>query len=577
MALASFSQVRGIEQSQRDRGEIRRGTATIGGVVRTAGDSPSPIRRTLVTLSGGMRGHEQTMTDDLGRFVFAALPPGRYTLTAEKPGWVKTFHGSRRIGQGPALPLAIEDGGRISDIAMTLVRGAVIAGRIVDELGGPVPGAQVRVLQPQVVNGERRFVAPPGSIEWATSDDRGRYRIYGLAPGEYTVRSTGGGGVALDVRLMTPEAIGFVEQLLRAPTDAPPATDPPRVTRAGMFYPGVIDVAQAQTIVLEPGEERTGIDVRSVLVRSSRVEGVAVGPGGEPITNAMVGLANLSAASLWSSPGSIRPADPDGRWAIPSIAPGRYLFFGRTAGAGAPQNAPLTLWTELEVVVGDADLTGLVLQFLPGVTVSGKVSAQAGSGLDVSKLRVSLGAVTAIAGASLAIPAVNPNANGDFTIAGVPPGDYRLSVTGATGWHLLSAVVDGREVLDSVLEVQAAQSITGLAVTLTDRPSVISGTLFDRLGRPAPEYSIVVFSTDRRHWSSSPRRMSGAVKLGSDGRFSVAGLPAGGYYMAAVVDPDPASLNSPAFLEELAAAAIRIRLEDGERTVQDIRIGGSSE
>jgi hypothetical protein len=64
------------------------------------------------------------------------------------------------------------------------------------------------------------------------------------------------------------------------------------------------------------------------------------------------------------------------------------------------------------------------------------------------------------------------------------------------------------------------------------------------------------------------------VKLGSDGRFSVSGLPAGEYYMAALVDPDPAFLTDPAFLEQLAAGAIRVSLAEGERKVQDVRIGG---
>ena len=573
MSAALLAQRPEAQAPERDRVTIRKGTAVIGGVVTSAGDYPAPVRRARVTLAAGSAGQVQVTTDDRGRFAFLDVPAGRYTLTAEKPGYVKTFHGSRRIGSGPGSAIAVADGQRIADVAMTLLRGAVIAGTIADEHGRPVAGAQVRVYQAQTVDGERKFVAPPGPIEWATSDDRGRYRIYGLTPGEYTVRSTGGGGVALDVRQMTTGEIEAAERLLRGRASEP-IPDPPRVTRAGMFYPGVIDVLQAQTIALGPGEERTGVDIRSVLVRSSRVEGVAVGPAGQPILNAMIGLANLSAASLWSSPGSIRPAAPDGQWAIPSIAPGRYLFFGRSAGDDRAPNAPLTLWTELEVSVGQADVTGAVLQFLPGATISGRLSAATSSPLDPTRLRVSLTALTQIAGASLAIPAAIPAPDGSFTIAGVPPGRYRVSIAGASAWHLQSAAIDGRDVLDSAVEVRHGQNVGALTVTLTDRPTVISGTMFDRLGRPTPEYSIVVFSTNRSHWTTAPRRMSGAVKLGSDGRFSVVGLPAGEYFMAALVDPDPALLTTPAFLEELAASAIRMTLADGERKAQDVRIGG---
>ena len=572
--LTIAADARDAQSPKRDGAAPLGGSATIGGAVTAAGETPTPIRRALVTLSSGMAGQVQVTTDDRGRFVFESLPAGRYTLTAEKPAYVKTFYGSRRAGHGPASPIAISDGQRITDISMRLMRGAVIAGSIVDEQNQPVAGAQVRVYQPRIVNGERRFVEPPGPIDWATSDDRGRYRIYGLVPGEYAVRSTGGGGVALDVRLMTPAELEIADRALRTAPDPKAAgsePDPPRVTRAGMYYPGVIDVSQAQTITVEAGEERTGVDIRSVLVRSSRVEGVMVGPDGQPVFKTLVGLANVSAASLWSSPGSIRTG-PDGRWVIPSIAPGRYMFFG----TGAEGSGPITLWTQLEIEVGESDVTGAVLQFLPGVSVTGRIVTGAGSTsrLDPTALRVSLTAVTAISGAALALPRATPAADGSFALDVVPPGRYRVAVTGASSWFLHSAVTSGRDVLDGTLEIRQGQNIEGLVLTLSDRPAVISGTMFDRLGRPTPEYSIVVFSTDRSHWTSSPRRISGAVKLGSDGRFSVSGLPAGEYYMAALVDPDPASLTDPAFLEQLAAGAIRVSLAEGERKVQDVRIGG---
>ena len=106
-----------------------------------------------------------------------------------------------------------------------------------------------------------------------------------------------------------------------------------------------------------------------------------------------------------------------------------------------------------------------------------------------------------------------------------------------------------------------------IVITLTDRPAGIAGTLFDQLGRPAPEYAIVVFSTDRSLWTTAPRRMSGIVKVGSDGTFNVSGLPAGEYYLAALTDPDASLLGDPAFLEQLAAASIRFTLAEGEKKV----------
>jgi hypothetical protein len=112
---------------------------------------------------------------------------------------------------------------------------------------------------------------------------------------------------------------------------------------------------------------------------------------------------------------------------------------------------------------------------------------------------------------------------------------------------------------------------------LTDQPTEIAGTLLDQLGRPTPEFSVVVFSTDRTYWSTAPRRVSGVVKAGSDGRFSVTGLPPGEYFLTVLTDPDPLQLRDQSFLEQLAASAIRITLAEGEKKVQDLKLSGSGD
>ena len=163
-------------------------TAVLAGRVTTDDANGAPVRRAIVTLSGtGATASVQIATDADGRFAFPDLPAGRYTLTAEKPGFVKTFYGSALPGRGPTAAIALGAGERQSSIAIALVRGAVIAGTVVDENGAPLSGAVVRVMQPLMLNGERKLVDTPSQLQpWQNSDDQGRYRIYGLAPGEYT-------------------------------------------------------------------------------------------------------------------------------------------------------------------------------------------------------------------------------------------------------------------------------------------------------------------------------------------------------------------------------------------------------
>src|SRR5690349_10136629 len=64
------------------------GTASISGTV--VGEATgNPVRRARVMLTGAeLRGGRSVVTDDQGRFTFQALPAGRFTMTASKPGFV---------------------------------------------------------------------------------------------------------------------------------------------------------------------------------------------------------------------------------------------------------------------------------------------------------------------------------------------------------------------------------------------------------------------------------------------------------------------------------------------------------
>jgi hypothetical protein len=62
-----------------------RGTASVSGVVVLDDATQSPLRRTRVTLRGVDTRAERTVTtDDMGRFAFAGLPAGNYSLVAAK-------------------------------------------------------------------------------------------------------------------------------------------------------------------------------------------------------------------------------------------------------------------------------------------------------------------------------------------------------------------------------------------------------------------------------------------------------------------------------------------------------------
>jgi hypothetical protein len=142
---------------------------------------------------------------------------------------------------------------------------------------------------------------------------------------------------------------------------------------------------------------------------------------------------------------------------------------------------------------------------------------------------------------------------------------------GATAWTLKSAMLNGRDVSDEAFVLRPNEDVTGLVVTMTDRPTELSGIVTDGSGRPAPGFPIMVFSTDRAYWTPGSRRVQQA-RPASDGRYRLAGLPAGEYFVCALTDLDRSQLYDPAFLESLVSGSFKITLADGEKKTQDLKL-----
>jgi hypothetical protein len=158
---------------------------TIQGVVLEQ-ISGRPVARTVVRLdpvpvSGG--GKVQSLTTRAGRsgqFVFSAIPPGVYLLVAVRDGYFPAAYGQRLpIGRG--IPIQVTDESALFAELRLRHKGAV-TGRVLDENGVARAGVSVLAYRARL---------PLRSAGTAVSDDRGVFRIHGLDPGKYWVRSAG--------------------------------------------------------------------------------------------------------------------------------------------------------------------------------------------------------------------------------------------------------------------------------------------------------------------------------------------------------------------------------------------------
>ena len=577
------------------------GTSAISGTLVTDERTPQDVRRARVDLTADGLPPQNTFTDDRGRFAFTRLPAGRYTLVATKPGFVRAAYGAKRSDR-PGTPITVADGQQIANLALKMARGAVITGTIRDELGQPAPGATVRVMQYRAQNGERVLQPVPGNGPLGeTTDDRGTYRIFGLAAGEYYVSASPRSIGTSDIKQMTTAEIQSVMQTMQQRTASaisPPAQAarpaPVTVAFATVFYPGALNAASAQAVTVAAGEERAGIDVALQLVRTARVEGVVVTPNGVPPQSAQ--LVMLPAGNLQSGGptlitfGRVAPG-ADGKFSYSGVAPGQYTISARIGGSGgladlmAPADgrgrnatASGTLWAQADVTVDGDTVSGLSLNMQPGLTISGRVTVEA-SGVDApddySKTRLTLlpGGTGGQIMVSINSAGTQVDRTGRFSMSDVTPGKYRLSAqlsTPEANWTLKSALINGKDSLDFPVDIGPNDKALEAVVTFTNQTQDVSGTLQDATGRPAPDFTIVVFPADKGLWLATRRIRT--VRPGTDGKFVLKGLPAGDYRIAALVDIAPGEANDPAFLEQIVAASIPFALAPGVNKVQDIKI-----
>jgi uncharacterized protein (DUF2141 family) len=334
----------------------------LSGVIMTDEATPQPIKRAQVTIvSPESSFSKSVVTNDAGRFAFTGLPAGRYTLSANKPAFLRTAYGAKRWDR-PGTPITLKEGHQMTDIVLRLPRGGVLSGVITDENGAPAFGVGVRVMQMRMQNGERTFTQVLASGQFGeTTDDRGMYRLYGLPPGEYAVTATPR-VMAGEIRAMTENEIRAVMQALQqqqvaaqqaaqrpgmpgasatTPLAPKPEVDTVMVGYASVYYPGTTSASTAQTVMVAAGEERSGVDFALKLVRTAKVEGTVALPAGirPQSVQLMLAPATTGNSGLELLVANRTSPDENGKFTFAAVQPGQYVISAR-AGASAAGMPP---------------------------------------------------------------------------------------------------------------------------------------------------------------------------------------------------------------------------------------------
>ena len=549
------------------------GTASLSGTV-VADASGAPVRLAYVVLIGAGTGVlKVTSSDSAGKFSFTKLPADRYTVGASKLPYLGAVAGARRPAR-PGVPIVLANGAAIADVSIRLPNSAAISGVIYDDRGQPAPGVNVSLQQRKVQNGER-VVVPTGN--GATTDDRGFYRVHGLAPGEYLVTALPLRQGAGSARALTDAEVDAALRGTPLPAQGPSGSDGQTGAYAPVYFPGTTRMNDAQPVLLATGEDRQNIDLRLERVRLGRIDGIVATSDGQPLPpNVTVFLSSTAGSNPQQMMTTIR-VGPDGRFGL-SSAPGSFTMVARTPGV------PIGQFAFAQVDMSGVDVTGVQMTLQPPLTFAGRLSAKGteilsslgGHRIQVQPLSRALG--------GMAAPQVTPTtATGEFTVSGIVPGRYIIGNTPFFGastasvvWGLESVLVDGNDVTDLPVMITSESVPKEVSLVLTDRWQELSGRLTDAEGKGVSDYTVMVFPVSDAYWVSGSRRIV-ISQPGTDGKFTIGGpgpalLPAGEYYLAAVTDVSKDEQYDPAFLQSLVGAAIRITLAPGTKQTQDLRV-----
>lgn len=498
------------------------GTAIVRGTVAD-GVTGLPIPRAAIDFLRQPTDVFPATADAAGRFERRDLPAGTYRVRVSKPGYLEsgTLARAERTSE---ITVDVAEGAIVERLTLTLVRGAAIEGRVVDEHGDPVPHASVSPVQ-------LRSSGDPVEGSQSQTDDRGRFRVFGLPPGSY----------ALKVNVHS-----------RRPGSGSTAY-------SSTYFPGVIDLAAAESIAVRVAEEIGDIEIRLRSERAFSVTGRVLTSRGEPAAGL---LAMLERGRLDDQ--LVQPVflAADARFRFDAVPPGSYqLVVSRLPlpfSSGKPGES-----ASIDIVV-DRNVENLEVVTSPPRIVRGEVIAETGPppstlvGMDVSAADPH-GDMPP----SMTEMFNEVQISKDHTFDFVVPRRPRLVRIEPLpeGWRIGSVEYGGKDVTDIPTLFDGPAEAT-LRIVLTKRSAHLTGAVRGEDEKPATSGSLLMFSEDEARWflRAVTSRIE-AVKV--DGTFRVTGLPAGEYWVIAMPSAAAFFSGEPSLFGRLREKATRVRLVEG--------------
>ena len=507
-----------------------------GVVVNSLTGQPLPAVGVAIaptTLQGSSREVSQdVVTGNDGRFAFASLVRGKYSLMAEARGFsLQSFEShdaySSAIAVGPDLDS--------EHLVFRLQPDASIEGQVIDENNDPVQNAMVRLFEKRIANGQQRT----SPMNQAQTDDQGHFRMGRLGSGTYYLAVSARPWYAQNDRSASRRPSSPDVQANAAQEAA--ALD---VTFPLTFYPDSPDSAGASPITLHPGERATA----DVVMHSVPALHVLIHTGG-------AGTASGTTMSNGRFLGQIVPRvsqrifegylDPVSNSPVsgaePSVvqimglAPGHYVIEMPASNAAGDKASSRGWYREIDLF-GDAALNvGDAPSF---VAVSGSVIFQVDATVPKSLAILLSNPAT---GENFNTP-VSDKGQFDFSNDTVRPGRYNVLLNSAQGFFLSQLSATGAKIVGRTLDIPGGSSVR-LAVVVTRGLGQVDGVALHD-SQPFSGAMIVLVPHDPANNVPLFRR----DQSDSDGSFTLPNVVPGQYTVIAIANGWELEWGDPAVL-----------------------------
>ena len=468
------------------------GTVTLDGAPATG----IRVRVSIAKPGSSAKIVAESRTNGRGEFSFSGLTPGQYFVSALSPGFVSD---AEAVWSGVQGRMVNVDGGKSAQsVAVRLVRGAVITGRVTVRNGRPVIGERVHVIPAGGESEAQPLLLP--NPESQLTDDRGIYRLFGIPPGKYLV------AVGRDVAVL------------------------PDLTQLPAWYeqtyaPGVKMRAEAKTVDVSTGDVAGNVDIAiDRATKGRRISGIVRdASNGAPVPNIMVRYTVPNAVHIPSYATEAR-ADESGRFTFPGAMPGRYVALA------VPDDASELYGVVVPFEVGSADFSGLELPVRQSGTISGVVLVEGTTDptitSGVQKITiVSYVRATGTGGASTPPADVRVAPDGTFRLM-VPSGLVRIGFnpeTSPAGYNMLR--IEGDSVTREMsIPVEDGEHIQNVRLIFAYGRARLSGRVTVNGGELPPNVIAVVLAR-----LVSPVAQQKVCPVDGRGAYVIGDLPGGEY------------------------------------------------